>query len=233
MEKYFKVIEKQIFQKEPFPQLQKGEEKPNYQIAFTGESKNYCVGLIDMVESTKISANLHEREWCKLYEIFLNSMAKILQRFGGVVIKNGGDSLLYYFPDSCRQNSNYGLISCLECNLSMSESHDYISKIIQKEDLPSLNYRISSDFGKVVIMSCPNSYSIDLIGPSVNMSAKINNKAQNNGVVIGGDLYELVKGLPDYTFKALEGFSVGLKFKYPIYQVHRRGNGFHGKNEKL
>ncbi len=118
MEKYFKVIEKQIFQKGQFPQLQKGEEKPNYQIAFTGESKNYCVGLIDMVESTKISANLHEREWCKLYEIFLNSMAKILQRFGGVVIKNGGDSLLYYFPDSCRQNSNYGLISCLECTTS-------------------------------------------------------------------------------------------------------------------
>ena len=205
----------------------------NFEVAFSGHSESYCVGLVDIIESTKISASLHEREWCRYYEIFLNSMAKILQRFGGVVIKNGGDSLLYYFPESSRQNSNYGLISCLECNLSMSESHDYISKIIQKEDLPSLNYRISSDFGKVVIMSCPNSYSIDLIGPSVNMSAKINNKAQNNGVVIGGDLYELVKGLPDYTFKAVEGFSVGLKFKYPVYQVYRKENGFHGKNEKL
>jgi len=232
MEKNFKVIEKQISQ-EQFSQIKKVEEKPNYEFAFTGESKNYCIGLIDMVESTKISANLHEREWCKYYKIFLNSMAKILQRFGGIIIKNGGDSLLYYFPESSRQNSKYGLTSCLECSLSMSESHDYISKIILKEDLPSLNYRISSDFGKVVIMSCTNSYSKDLIGPPVNMCAKINSRAENNGVVIGGDLYELVKGLPDYTLKAIEGFSIGLKFKYPIYQVHRRENGFHGKNEKL
>ena len=37
----------------------------------TGLSKSYCVGMVDMVNSTKISAGMNELEWCKYYEIFL------------------------------------------------------------------------------------------------------------------------------------------------------------------
>ena len=193
----------------------------DYMVAFSGLAKSYCIGLVDMENSTKISANLNEREWCRYYEIFLNSMAKILPRFGGVVIKNQGDSLLYYFPESSNSQRKYGFVSCLECSLAMIEFHDAICKILANENLPCLNYRVSADYGKVVIMNSNNSSANDLIGPPVNMCTKINHRAENNGIVIGGDLYQNVKDLPDYRFSNQTGFSIGLKYSYPIYSVSR------------
>lgn len=195
-------------------------DTPDYMVAFSGLTKSYCVGIVDMVDSTKISAEMNEMEWCRYYEIFLNSMAKILPRFGGKVIKNQGDSLLYYFPETSKA-TKYGFMSCIESSLSMIEEHDAICEILEKEGLPCLNYRVSADYGKVVIMKSNNSSSPDLIGPPVNMCAKINHLAQSNGVVIGGDLYQNVKEINDYRYSQKKGFSVGFKFSYPVYSITR------------
>jgi len=193
----------------------------DYMVAFSGLSKNYCIGIVDMVNSTKISAEMNEMEWSKYYEIFLNSMAKILPRYGGAVIKNQGDSLLYYFPESSK-TTKYGFMSCIECSLSMIDEHDIICENLKKEGLPFLNYRISVDYGRVVIMKSNNSSSPDLIGPPVNMCAKINHAATSNGAVLGGDLYHMVKGFEDYKFKEIKGFSLGFKYSYPVYCFERR-----------
>jgi len=193
----------------------------DYMVAFSGLSKSYCIGIVDMVDSTKISAEMTEIGWSKYYEIFLNSMAKILPRFGGAVIKNQGDSLLYYFPESSK-TTKYGFMSCIECSLSMIDEHDIICENLKKEGLPCLNYRISADYGRVVIMKSNNSSSPDLIGPPVNMCAKINHAATTNGAVLGGDLYCMVKRFEDYKFKEIKGFSLGFKYSYPVFSFERR-----------
>lgn len=200
-------------------------ENPEYLVAFSGKSQSYCIGMVDIINSTNISANMHEREWCKYYVIFLNSMTKILKRFGGIPLKNGGDSILYYFPESS-QGNKFGFSSCLECSLGMAEVHEFLSEEIKKQGLPKMDYRISADYGKVVIME-PNLLSpIDVIGPPVNMCAKINRSAPKNGVIIGGDLYEMVKDLNPYSYKEREGYSIGLKYSYPAYTVSRRQEKF-------
>ncbi|MDH3677600.1 MAG: adenylate/guanylate cyclase domain-containing protein [Nitrosopumilus sp.] len=193
----------------------------DYMVAFSGLANSYCVGIVDMVESTKISSKMNEMEWCKYYEIFLNSMGRIIPRFGGVVIKNQGDGLLYYFPESSK-STIHGLTRCLECSLKMIDEHDIICENSKKEGLPCLNYRVSSDYGRVVIMKTNNSLSSDLIGPPVNMCAKINHTAESNGAVIGGDLYCMVKQFDNYKFKELKGFSIGFKHSYPVYSLKRR-----------
>lgn len=193
----------------------------DYMVAFSGLARSYCVGIVDMVNSTKISAEMNEISWSKYYELFLNSMARILPRYGGAVIKNQGDSLLYYFPESSK-NTKYGFMSCLECSLSLIEAHEVVCENSKKMGLPCLNYRVSADYGRVVVMNSNSSPSPDLIGPPVNMCAKINHAASTNGVVIGGDLYSMVKGFDDYRFKELKGFSLGFKFPYPVYSFERR-----------
>lgn len=192
----------------------------DYLVAFSGLAKSYCIGIVDMVGSTKISAEMNEFEWCKYYEIFLNSMAKILPRFGGEVIKNQGDSLLYYFPESAK-GTKFGFMSCIESSLAMIEEHDKISEILKKQGLPMVNYRVSMDYGKVVIMNSNNSLTPDLIGPPVNMCTKINHLAQTNGIVIGGDLYQNIKEIKDYKYSQKKGFSMGFKYSYPVYEVTR------------
>ena len=196
------------------------QEAPRYMVDFLETSQNYCVGLVDIINSTKISATLTQQKLSKYYEIFLNSMAKIVERFGGFVIKNIGDSLLYYFPESTNTMSRESFINCIECGLKMIDEHKNINAMLEKEKLPPLNYRISADYGNVTIMKTNYSSSIDVFGTPVNMCTKINRVAAKNGIVIGSDLYQVVKKIDDYSFKMINSCSVGLKYMYPVYSVY-------------
>jgi class 3 adenylate cyclase len=71
-------------------------------------------------------------------------------------------------------------------------------------------------------MKSSNSVTPDLIGPPVNMCSKINHLAPNNGVVIGGDLYQSIKEIKDYTYSQKKGVSIGFKYSYPVYEVKRQ-----------
>ncbi len=194
----------------------------DYLVAFSTHSQNYCVGIVDMVNSTKISAQISPSRISQYYQIFLNSMAKILGRFGGFVIKNIGDCLVYYFPESNRATSKYGFMSCVECSLAMIESQNMICEQLKKEGLPRVDYRVSVDYGSVVIMKSNTSDSLDMIGPPVNMCTKINHHAKPNQAVIGGDLYEMVKDFDEYAFKGLSSYSLGFKLSYPVYLLLRK-----------
>ena len=197
-------------------------DTPHYVVNFLETSQSYCVGLVDIVNSTKISASLTQKKLSKYYEVFLNSMAQIVEKFGGFVIKNIGDSLLFYFPVSSKSNQSYDFKNCLECGLAMIENHEDINKLLKKEKLPSLNYRISADYGEVSIMKTNDSSSIDVFGTPVNMCTKINHAAAKNSIVIGSDLYRTAKKLDNYNYNMIDSCSIGMKFMYPIYSVSRK-----------
>ena len=197
-------------------------ETPHYVVNFLETSQSYCVGLVDIVNSTKISASLTQHKLSKYYEVFLNSMAQIVEKFGGFVIKNIGDSLLFYFPDSSKSSKSYDFKNCLECGLAMIEEHEIINKILKKEKLPSLNYRISADYGEVSIMKTNGSSNIDVFGTPVNMCTKINHAAPKNSIVIGGDLYRTAKKLDSFSYRMINSYSLGMKFMYPVYYVSKK-----------
>lgn len=198
-------------------------ESENYTVTFSPETENYCVGMVDLVDSTKISAILESKKMSRYYQVFLNSMSKILKEYDGKVVKNIGDCLLYYFPLTTKESQEEYLTRCLECSFSMTESHDFICRHLKKEKLPCLNYRISMDYGSVILMRSSDSPSIDMIGTPINMCSKINRSAPENGIVIGGDVHEMIKRVPGYGFKQIDGYSVGFKLDYPIYLVKKNG----------
>ncbi|MGI0055739.1 MAG: adenylate/guanylate cyclase domain-containing protein, partial [Nitrosarchaeum sp.] len=109
----------------------------------------------------------------------------------------------------------------LEGCLNMTEIHERLCAYARDEGLPCINYRISCDYGAVVLMKSKDS-SLDMIGPPLNMCSKINHFAQPNGIVIGGDLYEMVKKIDDYNFTSVKSYHSDQKFQYSVYAVTRR-----------
>ena len=191
-------------------------------ITFSETCLDYCVGIVDIVNSTKITASLPSSKVGKYYSIFLNTMSSVAKKFGAVIVKNIGDSLLYYFPDTLDPMRKYGFMKSLECCLAMVDSHHDINTILHAEKLPSLDYRVSADYGRTSLAKSSVSVDLDIFGPPVNMVAKINHMAAPNTVVIGDDLHRIVKELYDYKFVELMGYSVGFKYQYTIYSVSRR-----------
>lgn len=194
------------------------EDAP-YVVSFYEEPIVCCVGMIDMINSTKIASSLGIIKMSEYYQIFLNFTSEIISKFGGTVIKNIGDCLLYYFPTS---DNTPKVRSCLECAIALSESHQMICEQLHMSKLPIVDYRVSIDFGPAIPMRTTYSKTKDLLGPTVNMCSKINRFAQKNQIIVGGDLYQISKTMIDYCFHPTTGPIIGLKANYPVYTLKRR-----------
>ena len=70
-------------------------------------------------------------------------------RPGAKIIKNAGDALIYYFPKASDINNKVAFKDVLECGITMMSAHRTINSKMQSERLPSINYRISSDYGEM------------------------------------------------------------------------------------
>ena len=142
-------------------------------ITTIGSPTYFCVGMIDIVNSTKTVSRLPPNSSSQFYEIFINFMAKIVHQFNGQVLKTMGDSLFFYFPDTRFSDRKFGFLSCLECGFSIISKNDVLKELLIRENLPELHYRISFDYGNVTMMTSPK-WGLDLVGPTINTCAKIN-----------------------------------------------------------
>ena len=85
------------------------------EICFLPNSQNYCVCFVDMVDSTGITAKISDHQKIRqYYSIFINTMAVLLKNYGGKIVKNAGDALIFYFPDSSDPAHEAGFKDILE-----------------------------------------------------------------------------------------------------------------------
>lgn len=190
-------------------------------LQFSDYSENYCVCMVDIMDSTKITSKLSHKETSEFYQIFLNSIAIIIRKFNGIVVKNIGDALLFYFPVIYSEKSPI-LKKCLDCCLTISESHGDIASQLKKEKLPVFNYRISGTYGIVRIAKTSTSSVNDIFGTTVNRCAKINRAAPPNGLIIGKDFYNNAKSLTEFNFEKIESNLVSAEHGYEGYVVSRK-----------
>ena len=205
----------------PDEQTSKLETTFDEMILFSEIYNSFCVGIVDIVNSTRITATLNKSKICQYYSVFLNTMAEIVKKSGGIVVKNVGDSLLYYFPKTSDTSDKLSFVDSLECGMKMIDAHSIVNSKMHKEGLPSVDYRISSDHGMIMTAKSANSFNDDIFGPTVNICAKINSYAMPNRMVIGGDLYQIVKSFGEYRFESIFEYHNGLKLHYPVYSINR------------
>jgi class 3 adenylate cyclase len=186
-------------------------------ISFEEIYQNYCVGIVDVVNSTKIISKLSQEKACIYYSVFLNTIGYIAQSHGAEVVKNIGDGILFYFP----KDSSKNLKRALECTKKMLEASEMINNIFQKRKMPYIQYRISLDYGPLMIAKYMTSSCKDIFGPTVNLCAKLNHIAKPNGLVVGSDMYQIVKKSKKYKFIEVKGYQSTLKQDYPVYSVEK------------
>jgi two-component system, OmpR family, response regulator ChvI len=198
-------------------------------------AQDCCVCYVDIVDSTRVTSSIDNPEKVrKYYEIFLNTMAAIARNFGAKIIKNVGDCLILCYPRTSYASDKSAFNDVLECCITMIEARNTINQKLREEGLPSLNYRISADYGRVEVARSATSQSDDLFGPTMNMCSKINSKAPTNGVAIGDGVYKILQSFS--SFSSLEDNCyhfeeiVTLEYQqiefdnYPLYSLQRNSS---------
>ena len=217
---------------------QNNDSSPDNEITFVNYSNDYCICIIDIINSTDNTSELVESKKIKqYYSVFLNTMTSIIKHHNGKVVKNSGDSLLYYFPRTVNQGSFIDFQDVIECGLSMIDAKDKVDLLLNLNGLPVIDYRISATYGRIELAIAGNSQSIDIFGTPVNICSKINHLAPANKMIIHDDLFQVVNKMSyykDYEFKEInlqvdtnhhnrDNYDArnSNNFLYSIYSVHR------------
>ncbi len=206
------------------------------EIRFSGDSIKSCVGFIDLVDSTKNTITMDNLEHIRIYySKFINSISEVVKSYGGKVIKNIGDCLLFYFPKTSDNKNEDAFIGAIECGFKILDERYKINNELAKQYLPPFNYRISMDYG-VLDLALVGDYSqTDLFGSTINLCSKINSSSSlsvPNEIIIGDNLYRILKSFPtddtaivnNYYFTSSREYKISETNRYSTYNIRRTDN---------
>ena len=200
-------------------------------IQFSGNSIKSCVGFIDLIDSTKNTITMEGSESIrKYYSTFINYVSDSIKNSGGKVIKNIGDSLLFYFPITSDSRNITAFKEALECGFKILIERYKINKELSKQHLPPFNYRISMDYGVLDLALVGDYNQIDLFGTTINICSKINSSSLSvpNEITIGDNLYRILKSFSsisnDFHFIENGEYKITQFTSYPTYKLERKNN---------
>jgi hypothetical protein len=76
------------------------------------------------------------------------TIVSIARSFDAKIVKNLGDGLVCYFPKTYNPTDESAFKDVIECGLTIIAARHIINTKFCEEKLPTVNYRISADYGK-------------------------------------------------------------------------------------
>lgn len=147
---------------------------------------------VDLVGSTTMTLEMPAEKIAIIMSSFAQEMAAVIRQHQGYVLKFVGDAVIGYFVgDGKGLLSADNAVSCAQSMISVIQKG--INPILNQYDYPDLMVKVGVDFGQNIVVrygaDVENSH-VDLMGPAMNIAAKIQNMAKPNQILIGHDVYE-------------------------------------------
>jgi len=147
---------------------------------------------VDLVVSTTMTLEMPEEKIAIIISSFAKEMASVIRQHHGYVLKFVGDAVIGYFI--AEGNSLLAADNAVNCAKSMIlVIQKGINPILNQYDYPDLMVKIGVDFGQNIVVrygaDAENSH-VDLMGPAMNIAAKIQNMAKPNQILVGSDVFQ-------------------------------------------
>ena len=158
-----------------------------------GKKLGMVVMYADLVGSTNMSLSLSEEKVAIIISSFAQEMAFAIKQHGGFVLKFVGDAVIGYFVHQSSLISADNAIGAAKSMIKIIE--EGINPILNQYDYPDLFVKIGIDFGTNMIVrygSDAEKSHVDLLGPAMNIAAKIQGKAKPQEILIGEDVYNRI-----------------------------------------
>ncbi len=147
---------------------------------------------VDLVGSTTMTLEMPEEKIAIIISSFSQEMASVIRQHSGYVLKFVGDAVIGYFV--AEGNGLLAADNAVHCAKSMiSIIKKGINPILNQYDYPDLMVKIGVDFGQNIVVrygADPKHSHVDLMGPAMNIAAKIQNMAKPNQILIGMDVFQ-------------------------------------------
>jgi len=147
---------------------------------------------VDLVGSTTMILEMPGEKIATIVSSFSQEMEAVIRQHHGYVLKFVGDAVIGYFV--AEGNGLLAADNAVNCAKSMiSVIQKGINPILNQYDYPDLMVKVGVDFGQNIVVrygaDAEHSH-VDLMGPAMNIAAKIQNMAKPNQILIGSDVYQ-------------------------------------------
>ncbi len=152
---------------------------------------------VDLVGSTTMTLEMPAEKIAIIISSFAQEMASVIRQYHGYVLKFVGDSVIGYFvSDEDHIYETEAADDAVDCAKSMiTVIQKGINPILNQYDYPDLMVKIGVDFGQNIVVrygaDVKHSH-VDLMGPAMNIAAKIQNTAKPNQILIGSDVFQRI-----------------------------------------
>jgi len=150
---------------------------------------------VDLVGSTTMTLEMPAEKIAIIISSFAQEMAAVIRQHHGYVLKFVGDAVIGYFVSD--EDKIYGTVAAdgaVNCAKSIiSVIQKGINPILNQYDYPDLMVKIGVDFGQNIIVRYGSDIEhshVDIMGPAMNIAAKIQNTAKPNQILIGDDVFQ-------------------------------------------
>lgn len=195
-------------------------EQLQFLLEYSDVPETNVVCFIDLINSTEIASSMPSEKMVKYYEIFLNLIAQIAENFNAKIIKNLGDSILFYFPKNEKKDLLY-FENCMDCCTNIVNKKSEINSKMKKEGLPNVNYRTSVDYGEILLGKTSTSYVDEIIGEPVDRCYDMNHLGTSDESVIGENFYNEMGSSKKYKFSKYNESNKIFNGEYQVYSVKK------------
>ena len=189
------------------PQPPAAQEQPSSQIALLSpaphappdaERRQLTVMFCDLVDSTKLSAQLDPEEYRDVVRAYQNVCTEVIQRYDGHVAQLLGDGLLIYFgyPVAHEDDPHRAVRTGLGIHNAMG---DLNQGLLQAKGI-QLAVRVGIHTGLVVVGAMGEAGRQEqlALGETPNIAARIQGLAEPNTIAMSEATYRLVQGYFEY-----------------------------------
>jgi len=195
-----------------------------------GEGRKITAGVlfVDIVSFTERSAYATPEQLLLLLDIFLSEMTTIVNDWGGTVEKFTGDGLMAIF-DMAQTTIDKMAKNIIDVATTMKYCIEGpINSFLHSRGIEPIKYRIGIDGGQIIIgrLGIRGDNDPVAIGWPANISAKLQERAEPNGTLLGNFIY---KNLPEWEKEHCVAHVIpsswtyiinGTVEKYPFYSYH-------------
>jgi adenylate cyclase len=160
------------------------------------QRKKLSVFFSDIKDFTLSTGKWQPEDITFLLNSYFSEMTKIVAEYGGTLDKFIGDGMMIFFGDPHSGGVKHDAIQCVKMAIAMQKRMAHLHDIWQDMGLDkSFEIRIGINTGYCDVGNFGSEYRMDytIIGPEVNLAARLEQATKTGGILISASTYAVVR----------------------------------------
>jgi adenylate cyclase len=180
------------------PQIYREIFAGNQDVSLVTKRKKLTIFFSDIKDFTETTEDLQPEDLTYLLNKYFTEMSKIAMEYGGTIDKYIGDAMVIFFGDPETRGVKEDAIQCVKMAVAMQRQLKDLQEIWREKGFEKpFRQRIGINTGYCNVGNFGSDFRLNytIIGPEVNLAARLEQTADIGGIMMSYETYALVQDI--------------------------------------